>query len=139
MSALTDNTASADDRTFTIGELAEEFGLTLRSIRFYEAEGLLAPSRDGQNRLFTKQDRARLKLICRGKRLGFSVAEIKEFLNLYDVDAGQHEQMRYLLDHARGRIAALKTQLEDVKQTIAELQTIEGEIIAHLSHQKEKP
>jgi DNA-binding transcriptional MerR regulator len=134
MSALTD---SSGDKTFTIGQLAEEFGLTLRSIRFYEAEGLLAPSRDGQCRLFTKQDRARLKLICRGKRLGFSVAEIKEFLNLYTVDRSQHEQMRFLLDHARARIAALKTQLDDVKQTLAELQQIEGEIVAHLKSGKE--
>ena len=128
---------SPDNQTYTIGELAEEFGLTLRSIRFYECEGLLLPSREGQRRMFTRADRARLKLICRGKRLGFSVAEIKQFLDLYHVDSCQYEQMQFLLDHARDRIAAMKIQLADVKQTLEELQKIEGEIIAHLK--KEKP
>ncbi len=123
---------AGQDRTYTIGQLADEFGLTLRSIRFYEGEGLLAPLREGQARLFTRADRARLKLICRGKRLGFSVSEIKQFLSLYNVDSCQHEQMQYLLDHARSRIAALRTQFEDVKQTLEELERVEGEIVAHL-------
>lgn len=122
----------AEDRNRSIGELAEEFGLTHRSIRHYEDEGLLAPARDGQTRVYGHRDRARLALICRGKRLGFSLAEIKDFLTLYDADDAQIEQMRFLRALARGRIQALERQLQDVEQTLMELRTLDTQISEHL-------
>jgi len=125
-------TDSDGERTYTIGELADEFGLTLRTIRHYEDEGLLAPARDGMNRVYGHRDRARLALICRGKRLGFSLAEIKDFLNLYDPSGGQAEQMRYAQKLARRRITALERQLADVQQTLAELRGIDAQITQHL-------
>ncbi|CAO3430770.1 MerR family transcriptional regulator [Azospirillum endophyticum] len=115
-----------------IGELAGEFGLTHRTIRHYEDEGLLAPERIGSARVYGHRDRARLALICRGKRLGFSLAEIKDFLNLYDTDDAQIEQMRYMRTIARRRISALEQQLADVQQTLAELCTIDTQISEHL-------
>lgn len=125
--------AGNGERTFGIGELAAEFGLTLRTIRHYEDAGLLAPARDGQVRVYTHRDRARLALICRGKRLGFSLAEIKEFLNLYDAGDAQVEQMRYLRNAAGQRIAALERQLRDVQQTLDELRRIDLAITDHLN------
>ncbi|WP_035693336.1 MerR family transcriptional regulator [Azospirillum halopraeferens] len=133
MSDLHASPPVSGERTYGIGELAAEFGLTLRTIRHYEDEGLLVPARDGQARVYTHRDRARLALICRGKRLGFSLAEVKEFLNLYDVDDAQAEQMRYLQKAARQRIAALERQLQDVQQTLAELRAIDAEIDDHLN------
>ena len=124
---------SDGERTFSIGELADEFGLTLRTIRHYEDEGLLSPQRDGLSRVYDHRDRARLALICRGKRLGFSLAEIKDFLNLYDSSDGQLGQMRYAQGLARRRIAALERQLADVQQTLAELRGIDAQITEHLT------
>ncbi|MDG5494143.1 MerR family DNA-binding transcriptional regulator [Niveispirillum sp. BGYR6] len=120
------------ERTYSIGQLAEEFGLTLRSLRFYEDEGLISPARVGQTRVYTHRDRARLKLICRGKRLGFSIGEIKDFLDLYDTDEAQVEQMTFLLKGARNRIVHLEQQLRDVQQTLKELREIDDLIVSHL-------
>jgi len=120
------------ERTYSIGQLAEEFGLTLRSLRFYEDEGLIAPARVGQTRVYSHRDRARLKLICRGKRLGFSIGEIKDFLDLYDTDEAQVEQMTFLLKGARNRIVHLEQQLRDVQQTLKELREIDDMIVSHL-------
>ena len=116
---------------FAIGELADAFGLTHRTIRHYEDEGLLSPMRDGTARVYSHRDRARLALICRGKRLGFSLAEIKEFLTLYDADEAQKEQMRFMQRIARRRIADLERQLQDVQQTLAELRIIDTQISDH--------
>lgn len=123
------------ERTYAIGELADEFGLTLRTIRHYEDEGLLAPGRDGMSRVYGHRDRARLALICRGKRLGFSLAEIKDFLNLYDGSDGQVGQMLYMQSLTRRRVAALERQLADVQQTLAELRGIDAQITQHLRRQ----
>jgi len=120
------------ERTFTISELADAFQVTPRTIRFYEDQGLLSPKRDGFNRVYSHRDRARLTLICRGKRLGFSLAEIKDFLDLYDVDDRQIEQMRFALAHGRERIASLEVQLVDVQQTLSELRALENQIVEHL-------
>ena len=121
------------EKLHTIGELSAEFDLTPRSLRFYEDEGLLKPKREGTKRLYGYRDYARLKLICRGKRLGFSIADIKEFLSLYSVE-GQHEvQARYFVEIADKRIDSLEQQLQDVQQTLSELKTIRAEIIDHLS------
>ena len=120
-------------RTHTIGDLARELGLTARSIRFCEDEGLIRPSRAGTARIYGHADRARLILICRGRRLGFSVREIAEFLALYDADPHRAEQMRFLGETCRARIAALEVQLRDVRQTLAELRDIDRQIGDHLA------
>lgn len=126
-----------DAGRYSIGELAEEFGLTLRSIRHYEDEGLLAPERDGQQRVYGRRDRARLSLICRGKRLGFSLPEIKDFLNLYEARGVQSDQMRYLRRVARRRIEDLQARLADVQQTLSELHDIDEQISRYLGHPAE--
>ncbi|HZH25587.1 MAG TPA: MerR family DNA-binding transcriptional regulator [Azospirillaceae bacterium] len=130
---------AAQARTYTIGELSRELGLTARSIRFYEDEGLLSPGRDGQNRVYTHADRGRLLLICRGKRLGFSLREIKGFLDLYEADPEQREQMRFLKERCRERIEALEGQLRDVQLTLAELREVERQIDEHLSPRAARP
>lgn len=121
---------------FSITELAGEAGVTPRAIRFYEAKGLISPQRAGTTRVYTHRDGARLKLILRGKRLGFSLREIKEWLDLYDVDPAQIEQMSLLLSKARERIATLERQRGDLDATIAELHEIETQVADHLGAQK---
>lgn len=118
---------------FTIGELASAFALSPRAIRFYEDQGLLAPGRAGTQRVYTKRDRARLQLILRGKRLGFSIADIREFLDLYDAGGGNRRQMAMTLDRTRARIADLEQQLEDITVTLAELRDMEGDIASYMA------
>lgn len=113
---------------YTIGELAKEFGITLRAIRFYEDRQLLHPERQGQLRLFSRRDRARLSLICRGKRLGFSLKDIGAFLDLYEVSNPHLEQMTFFLDKAKARIVQLESQRTDIDQTIEELQSVVNHI-----------
>ncbi|MBD0275971.1 MAG: MerR family DNA-binding transcriptional regulator [Acetobacteraceae bacterium] len=117
--------AAAD--LFTVNQLAEELGVTARAIRFYEAKGLIAPRRAGTTRVFDRRDRARLMLVLRGKRLGFSLASIREFLDLYDADRSQGAQLRLLLDSTRGRIRELERQREDLDRTLRELREIGAE------------
>lgn len=114
--------------TYTITDLAEEFGITTRAIRFYEDKGLLSPRRNGLNRVYGRRDRARLKLVLRGKRLGFSLADIREMLDLYNVGDGQHEQLKLLQVKVRERLAALYRQRQDIDDAIAELQDGERQI-----------
>ena len=128
-----------EPETYSISELAAAFGITPRSIRFYEDAGLLAPRRVGMARVYSRSDRARLALICRGKRLGFSLAEIGEFLDLYDVDADQVEQMRYALGRVQARVGALETQRRDLDQTVDELRALEGQIVDHLRRHDASP
>jgi DNA-binding transcriptional MerR regulator len=106
---------------YSITELAEEFAITPRAIRFYEDRGLLAPRRVGLNRIYGRRDRARLALILRGKRLGFSLSDIREMLDLYDLGDGQIEQMRVTLRKSRDRLAALERQRKDLDEAIGEL------------------
>ena len=101
----------ASDQTYTITELAEEFAVTPRTIRFYEDKDLLRPQRNGLNRVYARRDRARLKLILRGKRLGFSLADIKEMLDLYDLGDGQVEQLRTTHRKIGTRLEALALSL----------------------------
>ncbi len=119
---------TAKESTFTIGELSREFSITLRSIRFYEDQGLLKPTRVGTTRIFSRQDRGRLALICRGKRLGFSLKVIKTFLDLYDSGGQQIEQMRFLGEKAQERIKVLEQQRIDLEQTLRELREIAADI-----------
>lgn len=120
------------DQTFSIGELAREFDITLRSIRFYEDQGLISPTRVGMTRVFSRRDRARLALICRGKRLGFSLKEIKMFLDLYESDGQQEQQKRFLFEKAGERIKALEQQRIDIDQTLEDLKDIKKDIASQL-------
>lgn len=124
--------AANPSQTYSIGELSREFNITLRSIRFYEDQGLLQPSRVGTTRIFSRRDRGRLALICRGKRLGFSLKVIKTFLDLYQHDGCNAEQMRYLLDKAKERVKVLEQQRIDLEQTIKELHEIETDMTTQL-------
>ncbi|MEM7443453.1 MAG: MerR family DNA-binding transcriptional regulator [Pseudomonadota bacterium] len=119
--------------TYSIGDLARELELTPRTIRHYEDEGLLKPERRGQARIYSRRDRARLMLICRGKRLGFTLADIRKFLELYEVDGNQVEQMRYCLTAARDRITVLEHQRRDIDQTLDELNEIVASMKSHLT------
>lgn len=107
------------ERTYTISQLAREFGVTPRALRFYEDKGLLTPRREGLNRIYSYRDRARLQIILRSKRVGLSLIEIKEILDLYKVD--QRAQAQTALKRFRQRVVALESQREDVDAAIAML------------------
>ncbi len=109
------------ERTYTISQLAREFEVTPRALRFYEDKGLLAPRREGMNRVYTHRDRAKLQLIVRGKRVGLSLIEIKEILDLYKVD--QRAQAQTALKRFKARIVALEEQRKDVDAAIDALRT----------------
>ena len=106
---------------FTIGDLAREFDVTLRSLRFYEDKGLLNPRRDGMTRLYSRRDRARLKLILMGKNVGFALADIKSMLDLYDLRDGQVTQLRVALNKFREQVKKLEVQKSQVETAITEL------------------
>lgn len=119
-------------KLLTVTELARELGVTARAIRFYEDKGLIAPQRVGNRRVYSNRDRGRLVLILRGKRLGFSLREIREWLELYDAGPDQVEQMRRLLALTQERLATLEAQYDDLEATIEELREIESEVVEHL-------
>ncbi|MEM7733037.1 MAG: MerR family DNA-binding transcriptional regulator [Pseudomonadota bacterium] len=108
--------------TMTIRQMCDAFDVTPRTLRFYEAKELLFPIRDGQKRLFTRSDRARLKLILRGKRFGFSLEEIRQLLELYYRGDQQQEQLTQTYELAQRRLADLERQRDDINEAIAELQ-----------------
>ncbi len=110
---------------YSISELSQQLGLTPRAIRFYESKDLLAPQRVGATRVYTHGDRARLQIIQRGKRMGFSLTEIKEYLDLRDADPAHHKQLRRLLSGVRERIARLEQQRTDLEITLEELREVE--------------
>lgn len=107
---------------FAIADLAKEFSISTRAIRFYEAKGLITPERVGATRVFRRRDRARLILILRGKRLGFSLRDISDYLGLYDADRDQ--QASLLAEKVDERLKLLEQQLSDLQTTIAELKEI---------------
>ena len=113
------------DKIYSVTELARDLGVTARTIRVYEDQGLIAPQRAGATRVYTRRDRARMSLILRGKRLGFSIKEIKEFLDLYVVDVTQVEQMQLLLAKVRQRASSLEEQRRALEETLRELKDIE--------------
>jgi DNA-binding transcriptional MerR regulator len=118
------------EETWTIGELARTFGITTRTIRFYEDEGLLQPERDGQTRIYRPRDRVRLKLILRGKRLGFSLSESRELIDMYSPDADNRDQLEALLD----KIADRRRQLEQQKRDIAAMESELNEVEQRCRH-----
>lgn len=110
------------ERSFTIRQLCQEFGVTARALRFYEDKGLLAPQRQGQNRIYHSRDRARLQLILQGRRVGFSLEEMRELLDLYDEKDGGAVQMAKSLPKFHERIAMLKRQREDIDAALRQLE-----------------
>jgi DNA-binding transcriptional MerR regulator len=114
--------------TYTISELATEFGITARAIRFYEDKKMLEPTRIGTNRVYARRDRARLRLILRGKRLGFSLSDISEMLDLYDPDDMGREQLKVILDKSLARLRVLEQQRRDIDDVIMELRGACGQI-----------
>lgn len=122
------------DKIYSVTQLANDLGVTARTIRFYEDQGLISPQRAGNTRVYTHRDRARMILILRGKRLGFSIKDIKEFLDLYVVDTTQVEQLQLLVGKVRSRVAQLEDQLQAVQSSLGELREIERVSLEMLSN-----
>ncbi|WP_199521785.1 MerR family transcriptional regulator [Jiangella anatolica] len=121
------------ERTWSIAELADEFGVTLRTIRFYEEQGLLTPARNGTRRIFADGDRVRLGLVLRGKRLGFPLDEIKKIIGMYDAEPGETGQLRYLLDQIEDRRKELEQRRRDIDAALSELDELERRCRADLN------
>ena len=122
-----------DATPYSISDLAQEFNLTTRAIRFYEDEGLLQPGRSGRRRVYGTRDRVRLKLILRGKRLGFSLSEVRDIIEMYDLDSGETGQLRYFLEQIQQRREALEQQRHDIDLTLEELDHIESQCQGRLT------
>ena len=118
---------------YTISDLAKEFDVTTRTIRFYEDQNLISPLREGTRRLFRARDRTRLKLILRGKRLGFTLAEISEIVVMYDAAPGEVGQLRLLISKIEGRRAQLQQQMQDIEATLSDLSEVENRCRDRLS------
>lgn len=120
----------------SIGELCDEFGVTARALRFYEDEELISPERRGTQRLYTDRDRARLAWILRGKRVGLSLAEIKELLDLYDIGDGRRMQRLKTVEICQARVDKMKQQQVDIEATIKELESFIDLVKAQDSQEK---
>jgi DNA-binding transcriptional MerR regulator len=134
--AVAEAPASEEEVAFTIGDLAAEFGITTRTIRFYEARGLLSPLRRGTNRSYSRRDRARLRLILRGKNLGFTLQDIGDYLSLYDSDPTQITQTKLLLERVEAHIADLNRKRSDLDRTLDDLKDIRNQCKRHLTAHK---
>ena len=121
-------------RPWTIAQVAAEHGVTHRTVRFYEDQGLVRPERRGTQRLYHPRDRVRLALVLRGKRLGFDLGQIRRIVDMYDEDPGEAGQLRYLLDQIAARRAELEQRRADIEQTLAELADVEYRCRAALVH-----
>ncbi|MBL0597076.1 MerR family DNA-binding transcriptional regulator [Aeromonas jandaei] len=122
--------------TYSISELAHEFDVTPRTIRYYEDEGLLTPQREGQTRIYSHKDKIRLKLTLRGKRLGFSLAEIRELFDMYDTDKSSKNQLNSMIRLIESKRSALYQQLEDIQMVMAELEAAEQRCVNSLNNLK---
>ncbi len=111
-------------RTYSISELSEEFGITPRTLRYYEDESLITPKREGQARIYSTSDRARLIWILRGKRVGFSITDIREVLNMHYGEGGKEEQCRVTIAACKNRIKNLEQQKKDIDETLEELSSL---------------
>jgi DNA-binding transcriptional MerR regulator len=118
------NQSEPTDKTYSIGELAEEFGITSRALRLYEEERLLDPVREGTRRIYNERNRVRLRLILRGKRLGWSLSEIRESFDLYDSSLGEVAQLEWMLNKLSQRRQALLAQKRDIDHALEELERI---------------
>lgn len=124
------------ETTYSISELAHEFDVTPRTIRYYEDEGLLTPLREGQTRIYSHRDKIRLKLTLRGKRLGFSLAEIRELFDMYDTDKSSNTQLHSMIQLIEAKRGALRQQLEDIQMVMAELEAAEQRCVNSLNSLK---
>ncbi|MFM5554185.1 MerR family DNA-binding transcriptional regulator [Aeromonas veronii] len=122
--------------TYSISELAHEFDVTPRTIRYYEDEGLITPLREGQTRIYSHRDKIRLKLTLRGKRLGFSLAEIRELFDMYDTDKSSKTQLHSMIQLIEAKRGALRQQLEDIQMVMAELEAAEQRCVNSLNSLK---
>ncbi|ACA87492.1 MULTISPECIES: MerR family transcriptional regulator [Shewanella] len=123
--------------TYSISDLSKEFDITTRSIRFYEDQGLLKPKRRGQTRIYNLKDRVRLKLILRGKRLGFSLAETRRLFELYDADKNSVSQLHTMLELVEEKKTSLQQQMDDIKVVLMELNSAEQQCRAALENSSE--
>ena len=112
--------------THTISDLAQEFGVTTRTIRFYEEKGLISPMREGQKRLYSNSDRVRIKLILRGKRIGMTLQECVDFIDMYDPEHNNAEQLRSLIDNVKRRRESLLQQKRDIDDMLAGLDEVQS-------------
>ena len=131
--------ATSNSKLYSVGELARELDITPRALRFYEDKKLIAPRRVGNARVYTHRDRGRLILILRGKRLGFTLREIREWLDLYEADPRQVRQIGALTGMVNERIAMLEQKREDIDATVAELRQIASEAESYLATRGGKP
>jgi DNA-binding transcriptional MerR regulator len=122
--------------SYSISELAQEFGITTRTIRFYEDKGLLSPERRGQTRIYTPEDRVRLKLILRGKRLGFSLDESREIIDMYDPSGGNVDQLSRLLERIDAKRQQLQQQQRDIEKMLSQLDEATARTLAALKEHK---
>ncbi len=126
MTRQTENTGDISKQSWGIGELASEFGITSRTLRVYEEEGLLDPERDGTRRVYNERNRVRLRLILRGKRLGWSLSEIRESFDLYDSSLGEQAQLELMLSKLEQRRETLNAQRDDIDSALWDLQQVES-------------
>lgn len=124
---------SSESRLYSTNQLADDAGVTARTVRFYEGKGLLNPQLAGATRVYTHSDRARLQIILRGKRLGFSLEEIKQYLDLYDADPEHVGQVLHIRHKARERADELRGKLKDIEDSLSELEQIEHDAITQLN------
>lgn len=129
---------STEKPTYSIGELAKKYDITTRTIRFYEDQGLVAPSRNGQTRIYSRRDEIRLKLILRGKRLGFTLAETGRLFELYDMDKSSEKQLETIMELISDKKSDLTQQLEDIKVVLMELNNLEKSCMNTLKQIKQQ-
>jgi DNA-binding transcriptional MerR regulator len=125
--------------TYKISDLASEFSITPRALRFYEEKGLLSPSRRGQTRLYSPADRTRLKLLLRGKRLGLSLEESADIIGMYDPQHGNRAQLEKLLEATRSRKDDLRRQLKELRSMIRDLEASEARTLEALARTAKNP
>jgi len=132
MAEAHDDGTQTQQLLYTIGELSREFGVTSRTIRFYESKGLITPERRGTARSYSRRDRAQLILVLRGKNLGFTLEEIKEYLDLYAADTTQVAQLQHLLGKIDHRVELLRRKKMDLDRTQSDLKAIRSQVVAAL-------